>query len=572
MNRTLLLLTFFLTACASNTPQPPGNPSTQAATQLTDPSGASVEDGLTTNLVYHALASEIAAQRGEQSLAVEHALQVARESRAPEAAERATSMGLQASMYPEALSAAHLWIELAPEEIRARQIAAVLLLRADRLEDAIAQLESMVRLANDQGQSGYLQAAAIVEKSGKPNQALAIMQQLVPDDSESAEAQYALALTANHAKQSELALAYVDRSLEIKPESSRGILLKTHILIAMGRKEDGVALLQQASETYPENARIGHAYARTLIELDQPEAALQEFEKLHKLQPGNGDFLFSLGIVHMQLGQYTEARAQLTQLIHDRDKRNEARYYLGAIAEEENDLDTALDHYSRVEGDHLGDAQIRIAKILSDQGNLNQARDTLQRLRINQPQQQLKYFMIEAELLRDSRDYTTAQEVYTRALEVDPENTELLYARGLNAADLRRVDLLEQDLRKILATQPKHADALNALGYTLADQTDRFDEAKSYIEEALALKPDSPAVLDSMGWVEYRQGNLEAALEYLQRAAEVSPDAEIASHLGEVLWVMGERQRALEIWNEANQRDPGNRFIAPTMTRLGATD
>ncbi|MET0088570.1 MAG: tetratricopeptide repeat protein [Candidatus Thiodiazotropha sp.] len=573
MNKSPLLLTLFLTACASTAPQTPT--SQETAPDIQKPAAAApstTSQGLTTDLVYHTLASEIAVQRGDESLAVEHALQVARESRAPEAAECATSLGLQANMYPQALSAAQLWIELAPDEIRARQIAAILYIRANQLDEAISQLEVMIRLASAQGQSGYLPAAAIAEKSGNPGQALAIMQQLVPDDSDSADAQYALALTANHAKQLDLALLYVDRSLALEAESSQGILLKTHILIAMGRKDEGIALLKQASETYPKNVQIGHAYARTLIELNQPEAALKEFEKLLALQPENGDFIFSLGIVHMQLEQYDQAKQQLKKLVHDRKKRDEAHYYLSTIAEQQDDLDSALDHYSRVEGDHLGDAQIRIAKILSDQGNLNQARDTLQRLRINQPQHQLKYFMIEAELLRESQDYETVQDIYTRALEVDPENTDLLYARGLNAADLRRVDLLEQDLRKILATQPRHADALNALGYTLADQTDRLDEAKTYILEALALKPDSPAILDSMGWVEYRQGNLQAALKYLQQAAEISPDAEIASHLGEVLWVMGERERAVEIWEEANQRDPDNRFIQPTMIRLKATD
>lgn len=571
MNKTPLLLTLFLTACASNAPQTSISPTAAPFPEKSTANAASSSEGLTTDLVYHALASEIAAQRGEQSLAVEHALQMARESRAPEAAERATSLGLQANMYPQALTAAMLWIELAPEEIRARQIAAVLYIRADQLDSAIDQLSVMIDLSNKQGLSGYLQAAAITEKSGSPAQALAIMQRLVPENSESADAQYALALTANQAKQADLALVYVDRCLALDPESSQGILLKTHILIAMGRKDEGIALLKQASENYPNNIQIGHAYARTLIELNQPEAALKEFEKLHKLQPENSDFIFSLGIVHMQLEQYDSAKEQLMKLNHDRNKRNEANYYLGAIAEEQNDLDSALDHYSRVEGNHLGDAQIRIAKILTDQGNLTQARDTLQRLRINQPQHQLKYFMIEAELLRESGDYQAANDVYSRALEVDPENIDLLYARGLNAADLRRVDLLEQDLRKILTTQPHHVDALNALGYTLADQTDRLEEAKSYIEEALALKPDSPAILDSMGWVEYRLGNLPQALKYLEQAAEISPDAEIASHLGEVLWVMGDRKRALKVWNDANQRDPDNRFVQPTMTRLGAT-
>jgi tetratricopeptide (TPR) repeat protein len=135
-----------------------------------------------------------------------------------------------------------------------------------------------------------------------------------------------------------------------------------------------------------------------------------------------------------------------------------------------------------------------------------------------------------------------------------------------------RVDILEQDLRKILATQPDHVDALNALGYTLADKTDRLEEAKVYIERALSMKPDNPAILDSMGWVEFRLGNLQAALRFLQQAAELSDDPEIASHLGEVLWHMGETERAKAVWKDANEQDPDNRHIPAVKKRLGVSD
>ena len=570
MNRTPILLLLLLSACASSPPttsipvKDPVQPEQPAKTQGTE------TKGLSTDLVYHTLASEIAAQRGEQPMAFKHALQVARESRDAKAAERATSLGLQANMPDEALTAAKLWIEIAPTEIKAHQIAAILNIRSNQLPEAINHLRQVIDIANSKGQSGYLQAAAIAEKSGDPGRALAIMQQLASQETSSAKALYALALTANHAKQRELALDYVEQSLKLDPESPQSLVLKTHTLIALKRKDEGIEFLKQAAETYPDNTKLGHAYARTLLELNQPEAAQQQFQKLHELAPDNSDFTFSLGMISMQLEQFDNAKEYLSKLVHNRHKRNEANYYLGAIAEEEGTPDLALDRYSRVEGKHLADAQVRIAKILSDQGNLKQARETLQRLRVNQTHNQLKFYMIEAELLREARDFNTAHEVYSKALELYENNTDLLYARGLNAADLKRVDLLERDLHKILVDQPLHADALNALGYTLADQTDRLEEAKEYIEKALSLKPDNPAILDSMGWVEYRLGNLDAALAYLERAAEISPDAEIASHLGEVLWIMGQQKRALEVWNAANLREPDNRFIRPAMMRLGA--
>lgn len=527
-------------------------------------------DGATTDLVFNTLAGEIAAQRGDSELAFDYAYKAAQESRDPGAAERATSLGLHANRPQQALQAADLWIEIAPDALKAHQIAAVLNARQKNLPSTIRHLQRVVEIANAEGQSGYLQAAAIAEKSAGKEQALAIMQQLVPEESTDPEALYALALTASQAKQLQLAEKYADRCLNFDPQSTNALVLKSHILLKTDKKAEGIDFLAQAVTRFPDDITLRGAFARTLVELNEGERALKQFQILHQRQPDNADTLYALGILSMQLERLDQATDYLKQLAERHQRVDEAHYYLGAIAEEEKKIDTALDWYSRVEGKHLADAQIRIAKLLADRGDLNEARETLQRLRIEQTHNQLKYFLIEAELLRNVRQYEAANEVYTKALEQFVDNTDLLYARGLNAADMDRVDLLEQDLRKILATQPDHVDSLNALGYTLADKTDRLVEAKGYIEKALAMNPDSPAILDSMGWVEYRMGHLESALGYLQKANSLNPDAEIAAHLGEVLWQMGQHESALQVWREANEKEPDNRFIGPAMQRLGA--
>jgi tetratricopeptide (TPR) repeat protein len=529
-------------------------------------------DGLSGDLIYNTLTGEIAAQRGHNRLAFEHALQAAMESRDESAAERATGLGLQANMPDAALTAAKLWVEISPDSVKAHQIASVLYIRKNNLSQAIHHLQDVVEIANNQGHPGYLQAAAIIEKSAASDQGLLLMQQLVSDETDDPKALYALALTANRAKQHSLALEYVDRSLRLNPNSTQSLVLKTQTILAMEQNKQGLAFIKQAYEKNPENTQLGKAYARLLLELDSTEEALGVYQSLHQQAPEENDIVFSLGIINMQLERYQEAKRHLKSLVTKRYKRNQASFYLGMIAEEEGEQEKALDWYSRVDGKNLIDAQIRIAKILADHGNLNQARETLQRLRVTQSAHEVKFYIIEAELLREAMDFETAHQVYTKALENFVDNIDLLYARGLNAADLKRIDLLENDLRKILETEPEHADALNALGYTLADQTDRLEEARGYISEALALKPDSPAILDSMGWVEYRMGNLELALKYLNKAAEISPDAEIASHLGEVLWHLGQQQRAIEVWNAANEREPENRFILPVMKRLGVSD
>ena len=526
----------------------------------------------TPSLVFNPLAGEIASQRGWPKLAFEYAYQAALESRNADAAERATGLGLRANLPDQALKAAELWIDLDPSALKAQQIAAILNIRQNNLTAAIRHLQEVVSIANAQDQSGYLQAAAITEKAASGPQALAIMQQLVPSDSDDAQALYALALTASRAQQMTLAGSYIDRSLSLDPSATNALVLKTHTLIAGGQQQQGVDFLSDAVSRYPDNLVLRNAYARTLVELNRAQPALEQYAYLLREQPDDADTLYALGILSMQLDQLDDAKDYLQRLVETRQRYNEASFYLGVIAEEEQQTDRALDWYSRVEGDQQPDAQVRIAKILSDQGDLNAARETLQRLRVAHPHHHLRFYLIEAELLRENGAYSTAHEIYSKALQEFEDNTELLYARGLNAADMDRVDILEQDLRKILATQPDHVDALNALGYTLADKTDRLEEAKGYIERALSMKPESPAILDSMGWVEFRLGNLPEARRFLEQASELSNDPEIASHLGEVLWKMGETDRAKAVWNAASEEAPDNRFIPAVKQRLGVTD
>ncbi len=577
MNRNTIYLLATLLLLLQGCTTPLGRPSAETADIPASPATAaqaSVSTGkeASPSLVFNTLAGEIAAQRGESQLAFDYAYQAALESRSVQAAERATGLGLQANLPQQSLQAAMLWIEIDPQSLKAQQIAAILNIRQHNLPLAIQHLHQVVTLANSQDQSGYLQAAAIAEKAADSTEALAIMQQLVTPENSDPAAFYALALTASRAKQMELAGSYVDRSLSLQPKATNALVLKAHTLIAAGKQAEGIDFLAQAVKQSPDNLPLRSAYARTLVELNQAEPALEQYDFLHRKQPENPDTLYALGILSMQLNRLDDAKNYLGQLTDKRQRRNEAHYYLGVIAEEEKQTDQALNWYSRVEGDQQADAQVRIAKILSDQGNLNAARETLQRLRVTQPHHELKFYLIEAELLRNNQQYDAAHEIYTKALGKFENNTELLYARGLNAADMDRIDILEHDLRKILSTQPDHIDSLNALGYTLADKTDRLDEAKSYIERALSMNPNSPAILDSMGWVEFRLGNLPAARRFLEQAAELSADPEIASHLGEVLWKMGETDRAKAVFNAGNKEEPDNRFIPAVKQRLGISD
>jgi tetratricopeptide (TPR) repeat protein len=296
---------------------------------------------------------------------------------------------------------------------------------------------------------------------------------------------------------------------------------------------------------------------------------LRQFQILNRKNPDNPDVIHALGVLSTELKHYSAAKTYFGQLLRLEQKMGDAHFYLGLIAEIQEDPETAFEHFMQVDGNNQADARIRMANILAHKDKLNEARELIQHMRIQTPENGVQLHLVEADILRERKKYSIAHEVYTQGLELHADNFDLLYARALNAADMDRLDILERDLNRILAQKPDHADALNALGYTLADKTDRLEEAKQYIQRALALKPDSAAILDSMGWVEYRLGNLEAALEYLQRAFSISADAEIASHLGEVLWKLDKKNQALQVWRKANDQEPDNLFIKPVMQRLG---
>jgi tetratricopeptide (TPR) repeat protein len=347
-------------------------------------------------------------------------------------------------------------------------------------------------------------------------------------------------------------------------------VLLARVLITQKRRQEAKSVLQKAAARFPEHKALNTAYGRLLLELNEIEAAYSQFKKLRRLLPEAPEILLSLGILAMQLDRPDEARAHLLELHRKSRNGDEAAFYLGRIEEQEKRLDKAVDWYRKVTTNKRlrVDAQMRVARILAREGELAEARETLAALRREVPARSADIYLVEGGILGELAAPEVVLEHYDKALKAHPDSSELLYARGLYASTHGQLDSAEQDLRKIIQQDENHADALNALGYTLADQTDRYQEALGYIERALTLKPESPAILDSMGWVQFKLGDNEQALEYLRRAYEIFPDGEIAAHLGEVLWVTGSKDEARKVWQEALEREPENQYLLRAVERL----
>jgi tetratricopeptide (TPR) repeat protein len=267
--------------------------------------------------------------------------------------------------------------------------------------------------------------------------------------------------------------------------------------------------------------------------------------------------------------QFDVAEDALKRLLKTGKKLDDAHYYLGSIAEFRKKYDEAIAHFSKIEnGERQIQAHFSIVSLLSRKGDPEGARDFLHQLKPTSDDLSVRIVLAEIEVLNEAKQYQEAMNIVNTGLKKHPKNNDLYYARSLLAEKLGDMKMAEQDLKNVLASEPDNAHALNALGYMLADKTRRYEEALGYIERALKKNPNEPAFIDSMGWIQYRMGNLKAAVSYLRKAFKLFKDSEIAAHLGEVLWMMGERPEAKEIWDRALKDDPGSVHLLDVMKRF----
>jgi len=527
--------------------------------------------GLTSDLVYAVLVAEVASQRGDQRMAYAQFLNASRLALDPSLAERATRAAIDLNDQDAIREAIDTWLELAPDSMTAHQIAAYVTLEADDVSGALKHLRTIVSLAAEQGEDGFLQAARLVNQLKPVERRLQLMETLTADDPENADAWFARALVAAGADRFDQAREAARRAAELRTSWNEPRIFLVQVLLSQGKREEARSTLETFVEESPDDHGLRMLYAQLLVDDKEFSRARDVFEYVLRDKPREPDVLFALGILSLQLEDLDAARGYFNRLRTTGKRQDDSAYYLGQVEDLAGNPDAAVDWYQKVSGEHGLDAQIRIARVRAQQGSVERAREILQQLRDQWPDDAVTLFLVEAEMLRDLDLPRDAMAVYDEALGAFPETPDLLYARAMLAASMNRLEMLEQDLTAIIEKNPDHADALNALGYTLADQTDRYDEALGYIQRALALKPEDPAVLDSMGWVQYRLGNLESALTYLRKALDLMPDGEIAAHLGEVLWAKGETDKAWRVWEDALAKDPKHAYLLRVIGRHRVT-
>ncbi len=543
---------------------------------------------LDASLFYQLLLGELQWTQNDPGAAYSLLLDAAHKTQRPELYRRAVDMALQARSGNAALTAASDWATTLPADADAHRYKLQILLALNRPADIAPPLRKLIQLATPDARQDIIAAIPqLVSRASDKAAALQAARQALapslkdPDTATQANAWHSLGRLQASQPDLSAALASARQALQAVPSflPAAGLALELMAAGQTGAETLVRQFLQTASLSPNTAARdtVQLGLARVLTEQRQHAAAQQELDALLSARPGNAEAWLLQGALFQQQRLWPQAQSALTRYLelsqppegdHQRRGRVQAMLQLSTIAEQQGDYASAqrwLDQITDAPDPLL--VHIHRANLLAKEGRLNEARSLLRQAPVQNQDDRQRLFMTEAHLLRDQGQHEAALQVLAEARQQFPKEPDLLYEQAMTAEKAGQLGRMEQLLRELMALDPAHHHAFNALGYAWADRNTRLPEAKALIQQALALAPNDPFILDSLGWVEFRLGNLPEALRVLQTAFKLRPDPEIAAHLGEVHWALGQQVSALAIWRESLQLHPQNDTLRETMTR-----
>lgn len=569
---TALVLAALSSGCAlqKTTPANEAAPVVEAAAEPEVPTtfAKQPESPFPVDTLYSLLAAEIAGSRQAFDIALSNYAQQARETRDAGVAERATLIARYLNNPEAAAEVASIWVEAQPENVEALTNAAVALMQNDQLPQAFETSRRLQALGKETLFQSIAASAATLAEDERLELLSAYEQQLAltPEDEQLLVGAGLLLQMNGDTNQ---ALDMARRALKHHPKSAGAGLLEANLLQQLGKDEEALARMAKLLEYHPDNPRLRLQYARILTRHDL-KLAQREFAILTEQSPGDADLRLSLGLVALEAGDLETASQAFEQLLDSDQHLSSAHFYIAQIAEQQEDIPRAIMHYLQVEpGRDLLPANQRLLTLLVGKGDLDSARAHITRLGQEAPDQRESLEQLLAQSFIHYGHPDAALQQLNKALGQSPNSNRLLFSRALLHEQQGQLPLAEQDLRNILAREPDNSAALNALGYIFADHNIRLDEARELLLKAIALNPEDPAILDSIGWLYFRTGNYPEALTYLRRAYAAHPDPEIAAHLGEVLWMIGEQEQARKVWRESLATDPDAEILLDTLERLG---
>lgn len=550
----------------------------QAATENTDKTAisgvaAAIEgsESQTQAFIYQYLLGDMAWRRGDLKLASEAMAQAAKISGDKETILRAYGLALEAGRPAIAVELAEQMLKLETDTVRAQAMLLRAHIAGDRPDDVYRDL---VNLLETSGADMDVVVRYVGEALGSVPDAgrwLGVMQRLADRLPDRPEVHLARSFVAHRAGRFVQADASLDRALELWPGWEEAAIFRLSWWNDARKQEAIKTFAEKFLAAYPDRGRFQLGFARLLVQWEDNHAALEQLRHLVEREPENSDALLVAGLLYLQEKQYQPAAEMLRRYLELEPGADQARLYLARIAREEQRYQAALEWLSGVYGErYYLKAQLMISRIMADQGRLDEALTYLSEIMPRSVAEQVQIYLAEEQLLRDADRMDQALVLLNASLVDLPDNPDLLYARGLVTAQLKRLAEHERDMRRLIELQPDNAHAYNALGYTLADQSIRLDEALALISKAIELQPGDPFILDSLGWVQYRLGNHGLAVGSLRKAFDLRSDPEIAAHLGEVLWVQGRFEEARNVWELGLEHEDGakNLVLQETIRRL----
>lgn len=523
------------------------------------------------DLLYELLAAEFAGNAGDLETSVNFYQKAAGQSDDSRIAARAAYIALYNKQYESVLGLLDRWRELDPGDQDINRIYAVSYLKLHRPKEAVPYIRTTLMQDEASNKEKAMAVKQLLGEDIAAEDSLVLLEALNKEPANNPQMLILQAKFAAQLEQFEKSIELLDRALEIDASLIDVHLIKSRIYRAQGNRDASKEVIKKLLHEHPDNLNLRMQYARMLVEDKEYDMASEQYLQLKKKQPDNVEVVLNLALLYIETDRLDEAAELLAHLVELDKKTDISHYYLGRIAQIKGLHKKAIAQYLKVKnGAYAFEAKLRIASLFARLERVDESLDLLEALaeETEEWSEKVRVYLTQGEIFRSRQRYKDAFDMYSSALKHNREDIDLLYARALIAEKVDRVDIAESDLLKVLSIEPKNSDALNALGYTLADKTKRYQEAKEYILKAAALVPDDPAIMDSLGWISYRMGELQEALKWLSRAFEKLVDAEIAAHYGEVLWQANQKDKAREIWKKGQAVNAKHPVLMETLKRF----
>ena len=519
--------------------------------------------------LYQAIISELGAKRGEREAAGENYFDLAFDTRDLGVVKRAVQFASINNDLNALLQLGLLWAEISPQDPQPHLMLSFQFLENGTFDQALSHMARVIDLG------GSIDFSTLAARTGRLSPAARIglinnLRQLVREFPAQESIHIALIQMLGQNREAEAALDEMDllkNRVELTPAM---VLLEAQLQQNLDRSDAALRTLRSGVRRFKTDNSLRLTYARLLIQNDEFADAREQFEILVEQNPQDWETYYSVALLDMEMDDDESAIRRFTRLIGVDQRADESQYYLGLIYEQREDLAKAVEHYRqvRIGTNSFLAAQQQATRFSIQLGELEDAHSWLSGLARGQPRLEIMFLTIESSALIQADYSDEALALLNRALNKYPNEADLLFARVLYNDSIQDSAGSERDLRQIIRMLPEDSRALNHLGYMLADQTTRFEEALELLELAIAISPDDPAIIDSIAWVQYKLGRYGEALANLRRAFAAFPDHEVASHLGEVLWVMGREDEAIQVWQNALEATPDSELIKEAMERL----